>query len=138
MLAETVQSHVGAFFGVSGTVVVFVVALIVLALVSNSEDQKKEAAANLAKQRAAVSEAEAERQRARLLANPITQVCSDGRHNECNGNVRTSSGAIRQCSCTCHGGLSDNCSTKGRHDLCNGTVNGSSAPCRCTCHMPRT
>ena len=141
MLADSVQNNVGAFFGVSGTVVVIVVFFIVYAQVVGPENEKKTAAANLAKQRAAALEAEAARQRAKLLANPVTQLCTDGRHNECNGKVRMDDETIRQCCCTCHGSTSDKCATLGRHDLCSGTVQGAggtTAKCRCSCHLPKT
>jgi len=116
VLADTVQSNIGALFGISGTAVVVIFIWLAVAGLSNSA-KKGEAAA---------------------LSNPTSQVCANGKHNECPGRVKLSDQSTGNCVCTCHGSTSDYCSKLGRHDLCSGGVEGLNAYCRCTCHMPRT
>lgn len=114
VLAETVQDQVGAWFGVSGGVVVLVVIIALWAHQADAESKKP----------------------------VMSQACSTSAHNQCPGRVLTGKRSdTKACSCTCHGAMSDSCGTKGRHDLCAGNVwnaDGGTKSCRCSCHLPRT
>ena len=118
LLAQPIQDSVGAFFGVSGAVVVVVV-LFIAAAHFNDKD---------------------ERQKRTSQINPISQLCTNREHNKCSGRVRVGeSDEVRPCRCTCHGSISANCDSMSRLDLCGGRVQigESVVPCRCSCHQPR-
>ena len=116
LIAETVQSKVGALFGVSGTVVVFVV--IYLAVMAVQHNEKPSPTTGTVK--------------------TTTYFCSDGKHDQCPGRYSGPAGAEGDCSCTCHRpALTSLCGDHGRHDACEGLVrmpSGAIRECGCTCH----
>ena len=117
-IAEAIQNKVGAFFGVSGTVVVIVV-LVAAASYSNKGDQKKTV------QRTGTT-------------GPSTKLCIEGQHDLCPGRYKTTQGETGNCACTCHRPpMSALCADLGRHDACEGRVmmpSGNVVACGCTCH----